>query len=358
MTNIKKLSFIILCLMVTGFTKAQFEKLNLSDLKEIKNRDIIVIVETPLDKISSKSGKKGSSDNSGGYQTALDRFNKDFKDVVQKYWKFSSPNFQFMTMEDLNGLLDRERRKYMVFYCHSAEGNQLGSSYPANPGIIWGTDVEEKNRVRGYENYYTEFGISFMDVFKKPPFIHLGLADIFPAKSDLIYAVETANKYCSDQLENNRRIGDKELADMLNQNNDQLRDKTLLLKREFVDPHLSKEDLEKAYPYAYEIVGKDTLDRMLDADTSASKYAYAMVIPFPHAEGNNKSVSMVDFVVSADDGTLLGAAMPGLGVTPLTAFTSQGAKRCTIGKKNLADICQYTAGSEKQGGKGKGKKKK
>jgi hypothetical protein len=42
----------------------------------------------------------------------------------------------------------------------------------------------------------------------------------------------------------------------------------------------------------------------------------------------------------------------------LTAFTSQGAKRCTIGKKNLADICQYTAGSEKQGGKGKGKKKK
>jgi hypothetical protein len=322
-------------LLSQNITNAQFEKLNSQDLQKLKQRDIIVIVEATDDKVLDKVNKKGGKvDYTDAYKKDIDDYNANMKHVIEKFWKYGTGTFEYMSADEVKAISSSDKKRYAVIYCHSTEGGRLSGGYGEDPGLVWSPDVKDKNKVKGSEDYYTEMGVALLENYKSP-ICQLPLPDLFPDKADLIYAVQVMTNSFNGQIDHPKKMDDKELASMLKENQDNLKDKTLVLRRDWLDKLLTKPDLEKAYPFPYMIVGRDTLERIMDS--ADAKYAVAVVTPWLRGS----TVLVVDYVISCDDGTMLGACMPNMGTAPETAFTPMGSKKMTIGKRNLADLCQY-----------------
>src|SRR6185312_928043 len=278
MNKLKLFFSAFLLLAGMGMSKAQFGPIKPDDMDQMHNRTLVVVVESPSDQLTEKISKKHKADGPGAYSKAIDAYNKNFADAINQFWKVSADmdNIEFKSLDEVNDISDK--KNYVVMFCRSVTKEDIIAPYPAKNGIMWWPDYKEVGHDKDFTGKITVMGIALLDKFAKgAPIYQIAIPDLYPTKEDLKYAVNVASSYIMYKV-NHRSDNPKKLDDqMLQENQAALRDRTLLLPRDYLDKKLTKAQLDKIYPYPYLVAGKDTINRAIDS--ADSKYAIAIVVP-------------------------------------------------------------------------------
>jgi hypothetical protein len=183
---------------------------------------------------------------------------------------------------------------------------------------------------------------------KKLPIFEATFPDIVPTKADLMYGVLITEWHCNYNLthkKTNYKEGKKESDDYMLQNQPILKTKTLLLRRDWVDPKLTDATIKASYPYPYTLVDKSKMDEyIINADTN---YVYGMISLNAFSGAHVSSVGYFQEIFSCKDGALLGFSMLNMGmlVPPgMPAPRAMGDKQFT--KYSLKELCKYINGKE------------
>ncbi|HTB32962.1 MAG TPA: hypothetical protein VK808_13115 [Bacteroidia bacterium] len=355
MNKIKLFSLAFFSFALSGITKAQFGLINPADLDLFHDRTLVVIVEKPTDMINDKLAKKHHKDKQDAYKTAIDGFNKNFSDAIAQYWKVSGGEVQYKTLDEINDISDK--KNYAVIFCRTESQADLNTSYQAKNGILWWPDFKEVAHDKDFTGKMTVMGIALLDRFAKAPLYQFAIPDVFPTKTDLDYAVNAANSYINYKV-NHRKDNPKKMdEEMIQENQPMLRDKTLLLRRDWLDKKLTKTEIDKYYPFPYMVAGRDTVDRLIDS--ADSKYAVAIVTPYDLAAAANGGVQYVQYAYNLEDGSILASSgVPDMPSDPKATASAANATKPLITKKTLLDFCMYIKDSSDDSGKGGANKKK
>jgi len=349
-------SAVILSLAFAGLAKAQFNYIKPDDIDQFHGRTLIVIVEKPADAVTEKLNKKHKTGAVDAYSKAMDDFNKNFADAITQYWKVSGGEVEYKTIDEVNDISDK--KNYAVLFCRSVSQADLATPYITKNGIMWWPDYKEVAHDKDFTDKMTVMGMVLLDKFNKTPFYQFPLPNLYPTKEDLKYALNVANYYINYRIDHRKDAPKKLDEQMVQENQPTLKDKTLLLRRDWLDKRLTKAEIDKYYPFPYMIAGKDTVDKAIDsADT---KYAVAMVVPCDIAEGPNGALQYVQYGYNIEDGAILASSgVPDMPSDPKGATTSTAnAGKPFITKKTLLDFCMYNKDSsdDSDSGKKKGKK--
>lgn len=356
MNKFKLFSAALMSLAFTGITKAQFDYIKPDDMDELHNRTLIVIVEGPADAVIEKLGKKKKSDKADSYKNAVDGFNKNFAAAIAKYWKITEGEIQYKTLDEVNDITDK--KTYCVLFCRSASQKDLTNSYKTTHGLWWWPDFKEVAHDKDFSDKMTVMGFATLEKFdKSAPFYQFTVPDLFPTKADLDYSVNAANAYIMYRV-NHRKDNPKKLDEqMLKENAQTLKDKTLLLRRDWLDKRLTPAEILKVYPYPYMIAGPDTVARAIDS--ADAKYAVAIVAPYDLGSAPSGGLQYVQFAYNLEDGSYLGSSgFPDMPSNPKAAASTANANKPLITKKTLLDFVQYLESDDDSGGKGKKKGKR
>ena len=357
MTKIKLFAVLVCSLLITGVSKAQLDYLNPNDLDLFHGRTLIVIVEKPVDKVTEKLNKKHHSDKVDAYAKAMDDFNKRFADAVTKYWKVNEGEVQYKTLDEINDISDK--KNYAVLFCRSANQSELGTNYTVTHGIWWWPDYKEVTHDKDINDKMTVFCMCLLDRFYKTPMYQFPLPDINPTQADLDYAVNVTNYLCNYRVDHRGESNPKRLGiSMIKENQGTLKDKTLLLRRDWLDKKLTPAEMAKDYPFPYMIAGADTIARLVEADSA--QYAVAVVAPNGDQSGVNGAIMYDQYAYNLEDGAILGCS----GVEDIPSdpkagtATTNSATKPLITKRTLLDFSMYNRDDEDSGGGAKKKGKR
>jgi hypothetical protein len=314
-------------------------------------------VEKPVDKVTEKLNKKHHSDKVDAYAKAMDEFNKRFADAISKYWKVNEGEVQYKTLEEVNDINDR--KNYAVVFCRSANQAELGNSYTVTNGIWWWPDYKEVIHDKDVNDKMTVFCMCLLDRFSKTPMYQFPLPDLYPTQADLDYAVNATNYLCNYRVDHRNGSDPKRLAiDMIKENQAVLKDKTLLIRRDWLDKKLTPAEMAKDYPFPYMIAGADTVERIMDS--ASAQYAVSIVAPNADESGVNGAIMYDQYAYNLEDGAILGCSDvkdipsdPKVGIA-----TTNSATKPLITKRTLLDFSMYNRDEDDsdKGGKKKGKK--
>lgn len=359
MNKLKLFSCAFLLFAGMGLAKAQFGFIKPDEMDEMHNRTLVVVVESPSDQLNEKLGKKHKADGPAGYSKAIDAFNKNFADAVNQFWKVSADidNVEFKSLDEVNDITDK--KNYVIMFCRSVTKEDLATPYPAKNGIMWWPNDKEVAHDRDFNSKMTVMGIALLEKFAKgAPIYQISMPDIYPTKEDLKYAVNVASTYITYKV-NHRKDNPKKLDDqMLQENSAALRDRTLLLPRDYLDKRMTKAQMDKAYPFQYMIAGMDTVQRAIDS--SDSRYAIALVVPSETESSPNGGLDYVQIAYTPDDGNLVAASgFPEIASDPKSGeINAASSSKQLITKKALMDFCMYIkdSGGDSDSGNKRGRK--
>jgi hypothetical protein len=327
------LAFISLFILLSGI-KAQCEYIKPHDINELSSRRLIVVIEQPEDLIKEKLTKKKVS--TDVYAAAIDSYNKNFQEAITKFWKISRGDIEFKTLDEINRISDK--KNYAIIYCRTAKQIELDQSYAHIHGILWWGNFSEVVRDRDFVGKMTVLGISLLDKFSMPPIYQCPVPDVFPSQADLDYVLGAVSNYITYR-NNHRHLSDDKMDEtMLKDNQPELKDKVLLLRRDLLDKKIANAALiSKIYPFPYLITSKDSIDQAIES--ADEKYAIAIVAPYD-LDGVGTQLEYVQYAYSPDDGLILGSS--GLLDMPSAENAGNGTTlKPLITKKCLMDFCQY-----------------
>jgi hypothetical protein len=266
----------------------------------------------------------------------------------------SEGEVQYKTLDEVNDISDK--RNYALLFCRTASQADLSKPYPAINGVWWWPDMKEVTHDKDFTDKMTVMCMCLLDKFNKTPFYQFPLPEVYPTKAELLYAVNVANYYVNYRVDH-RDVNPKKMDEQLVQDNQAtLKDKTLLLRRDWLDKKLNKAELDKDYPFPYMVAGADTVERLIDsADT---KYAVAIVAPYDLAASPTGGVEYVQYAYNIEDGSICGASgVPDMPSDPKAgASTPTSLTKPLITKRTLLDFSMYNRDADDSGDKG-GKKK-
>jgi hypothetical protein len=353
MNKLKLFTSVLLSLFMSGVSIAQFGDVRPEDIDQFHDRTLIVIIEKPSDLVTQKLNQKHKTDQADVYNKAVDEYNKDFSDAITQYWKVSGGDIQYKTLDEVNDITDK--KNYAVMYFRSVTQEDMFSTLVAKNGLLWWPDIKEVAHDKDFANKMTVMGMILLDKINKTPMYQFPVPDLFPTKADIYYAVNAANNFINYRINHRKDATKKMLVDMLQENQQELRDKTLLLRRDWLDKRLTKELIDKYYPYPYMIAGKDTVERAIDSANST--YAVAMVTPYDMEAAPNGALEYVQFAYCIEDGAIAGSS----GIQDMPSdpkagpLNPAGATKPLITKRTLLDFCQYLKDSSDDADKEKKK---
>ncbi len=334
----KKINLMLLFIFIAGFathTMAQFGFGKVADLEEVKKRKLIVIVETPDQDLVKKLTKKGKTDAISQYQEALDLYNKEMKEVVEKFWTFSSNEIVYKTWQEVDKMKP-SWMKYAVIYCTTASTlYEISDGFKNAKGLTWTPSGDKMT-----SNGITVFAVSLPE--KNRCIWFQDMPDIFPTKSDLVYGITSTNYYFNYRMmPSHQKGGLSEMEDMIAENQPILKNRTLLLRQDNLDSKLTPDKIANAYPFKYRTVTSDEMDQyVVNAD---SNYAYAIIIP----TFSSHQVIYIQYVYDCKDGSTLGLARPSIGGMMLGGYIGQSG-HSVITEKTLKDFCKYITDKKKK----------
>jgi hypothetical protein len=306
-------------------TSAQFGMGKVKDIDEVKKRKLIVIVESPDEDLMKKLTKKKKTDDIKTYQTSLDLYNSEMKEVVEKFWNFSANEIVYKTQKEVEKLPNKNQ--YALIFCTSGS---KGFS-PKHEGLNW---VPKGDKIEG--DVITTMVVSLADENKA--IYYICMPDPFPTKADLVFGI-LGTTYYFNYRESHQKASMSDTKAMIAENEPRLKMRTLLLRQDQINSKLKPEEIKEAYPFNYRIVSADEMDQyVVNAD---SNFAYAIVQP----NYGSHEVIYIQEVIDCKDGATIGASIPSMGAMMLSGYTG-GAGHSAITKKTLGDFCKDITGKK------------
>src|SRR5574337_186902 len=101
--KIQLLSYLLLLLFPFSVS-AQFGYGKISDIEGVQNRKLIVITESPNEKVIKKLNKKNHADKIPVYQHAIEEYNNNMKMIAEKFWWYSKNGIEYKTFKEADEL--------------------------------------------------------------------------------------------------------------------------------------------------------------------------------------------------------------------------------------------------------------
>ena len=337
----KKTTFIALSLFLLALTNtlsAQFGMGKPDDIEQLKKRTLIVIVEKPSEKLIKKLTKKGKTADIDAYKAAVDEYNTNMQQVIEKFWKFSTGKIEYKSADELKKI--NNKKNYALIYCNSGGASNFSSGYDESDGLTWDVDIKDETPS---VDKFTLFSVALLE--KNSPIYHTTLPDIFPTKADLTYGLLTTTNYFNYRL-SHKKVSRSDIEDQIKENQPLLKTKTLLLQKDLMDKKLTPSEIKAAYPYKYELADDNEIDEhVVNADPN---YAYALIVPAVNSGLHSNSIIFYQVVINCEDGSTLAMSMPSMGSMMLASKFGSKSGHSVFTKNTLMDFCKYINDKKKK----------
>jgi len=317
-------------LLFSSNINAQFKYPTKSQVSAVKGKILLVsyILEdrNTVDKLRETPEKLAQYRNSINYLDTL------LRRSVGKVWKFGK-GVEFMAALDAAKLMAEGNSKYAYMGLGITERKTHEWYY------IQGYDsnmYHKSIRDIGKDNGYAVLSVSLPGSNKKPePVYSIDMDVTYPAQGDITSALQLMeNEFLLVMKKPETKFDDFESE--VKDNRKLLKDKTLLIDQNQLERGVTEAEISKYYPYTFKITDFDTIN---DIETNCTAgYAYILTMPYKISTMNMGSGSTApiatyfQIIVSANDGKVLGRAVPPKTETP--------DKAEHIGKKQVKDYTE------------------
>lgn len=342
LTIMRSYSLLVLCILIFPvLSKAQFGLGKVSDLEAVQSRKLLVIVEQPSAKVLKKLQKKNQQDKISQYNAFVDEYNADMKKITEKFWNFSKNGIEYKTFKEAEDLRKSGNKDYAVLYCISSEMKSFSSGFLEDDGLDWTWDMRDESKDRDYFDGFIVMKISTIEDFNRKPVYYNVLPDVYPTISSLVVGEFMLQQYMDIRLRkkrDNEDISSKEqLNEWVTKNNKNLKNKTLLIKQDYLSRNYDQSKIAQNYPYKFQIVSSETLDSAVY--NRDPRYVYAIVLPGVNAGTYKNQVYYMQAVFDAETGELCAYSMPSMGGMMLGAeFGGKTVGHRDIDAKTLTDF--------------------
>jgi hypothetical protein len=170
------------------------------------------------------------------------------------------------------------------------------------------TDTDFKNGQKSDPDFWS--GKSLMEITlveranKFKPVYLVGLQDIFPSEADLTFGIKSIQWYLT-ACENDPKT--HQVRDLIRENTSQLKVRTLIIRKDMLDPKINEKDIKEIYPYNFEVEDSTTYDQhILNADDG-----YAVLVASPSVlSSTGMRINFVYAVMDAKTGDWMGYVNP------------------------------------------------
>ena len=306
----KLVSSIILFVFFGTAVDAQFQMPKVDKVVEMKNRQLIVIINVPDPSLVEKYSRKNNGEIAEEYKQVFGNYNEEMKYIAQKFWNFNSKEILFKTWAEMKDIMrDKSQQdKYIVMYCFSDDNHK---------GFEWRINGDG-NKIVGTRSY---FAVCFPD---ENPLVHYHLAfsNLIPTVTDLVNAISSTNSEFNYMV---RHQDKPDMRVMVQENAHILAGKTLLILKSSV-PEKMVANISTWYPCSYRLVE----DSVMDQEVLSADSACAYVITCRTAAGD-----YLNWLVNCADGAVIGYTDKG---TQMTESVFEPGLRNDFFKE-IANIC-------------------
>jgi hypothetical protein len=346
----RKKVFVFLVLLANSLgLHAQMGMGKIEEIEEVQKRKLIVMIEEPREKMLAKIAKKTKRGSVEDYKADLKTFNENIKMVVEKFWPYNKAGIQYKTFEQIKALSKSKSKEYAVLICVSAEPRSTSSGFNYAQGLYWVKDIKEDFEDRD-DAMFSAMAVNTIEDFSGRPVFYIPLFDVFPTKASLVYGIKGIENYFNLRIQT-KKNGVKARDEMERSEEEMskraltLANKTLIIREEWLDKELTKENLKNYYPYPYQICTREFMDEV--AVNQDSKYAYGVVLPYIISTSSRNSVMYFQYVIDGADNQAMCWVRPSTGSMMLASGITgkAGTRNFTI--KTMMKIVEQSKGIKK-----------
>ncbi|WP_203292477.1 hypothetical protein [Luteirhabdus pelagi] len=293
-----KRNILLLFILVLTFKSgiAQFGMLESADIKKIKEIPLVVVLETPDDKLIKKLEKKGNKSEVAEYKKAIEDYNRSIKSAFENNWTFSK-ELIFVSDEEIDSYSSK-KNEYAFFQRTTQKGVKNSSAYLLGSLTC---------------HYYT----LNLAGKKKPVFFIMDRE--FPSEADFKFLIQVTEMTLEGRENSSKDArASQAMISKYKDNARQLLEKKILLvdKNDVSDKTLK--NMDKIYPFEYRITDKVEIDKAIIEEDQ--QFAYYRIQPVGQVTSNSGSFSAMpyksskiyrtQYIIDAENGDILGFIMP------------------------------------------------
>jgi hypothetical protein len=294
---------------------AQYGMGKIEEIEAVQSRKLIVMVEEPRERMLNKIAKRPKKGTVEDYKTDLQTYNENIKAVVEKFWPYNKAGIQYKTYDEIMNLRKTKTQDYAVIACLSSEARRTSAGYNYAQGLYWVKDIKDDFEDRD-DAMFSVIMVNTIEDFGKQPVFYLPLFDVFPTKASLVYGIKNIESYFNLRIKtkkNGAKMRDERerIEEEMAKRAPALKEKTLLIREEWLDKELTEANLKNFYPYKYQICDRAFMDNIVM--NSDSKYAYGVVLPYVMSNSNSTYIAYYQYAMDAADSQLMCFVKPSTG---------------------------------------------
>ncbi|MDJ1506178.1 hypothetical protein [Xanthocytophaga agilis] len=299
-------------------------------MKKLAQRELIVIMEQPSQKVIELMKKKKKHDQVVAYEEGVEAYNAALKHAVEKYWKWDS-SANYMTMNDADRLRKTQVKNYAVIYCTTIDnftikGDEGGRNHQR---LLFPENYRQLNALREHWRNYSVMEIKFLeDLPKSQSLFRQNLPNITPEKADLVFGVQAVEHYLIDSTLQNRATP-YEWEEVLPRAEADMHAKTLLLRKDWLAHGLSYEDIKEVYPYPFVIVDAKRFNE--SAVKGNPNLALLQIVPEIQSKKQKIVTNYLHAVIDSMTGLPLG----------FVRLKAEDGKDKYISQESMKELAQY-----------------
>lgn len=319
------LSTLTFLLLAGQFAKAQLGVGKPEEIRSIKERPLLVVLEAPQEHVLKKLDKKKKTDLSRTYKEAVDVFNADLKAALELRYPFKDNGIEFMTYDQVRALSLDNNNEYAVLhvfsvlYDNDVLKEQAGhDAFMSMTGLNWNFSTPPARDDLDFVNSFTIMGLYLIEdfasrgiaTFNNNPVGFAGLSDVFPSEASLIHGIATIEDYFEFRLakEEGQKIKWKNFDDYITgERAPELKDLTLMIRKDMLSPEVNPRSLKALYPYPVQICTEEEMNSALLEQRPNT--AYLLII----GNWGEEMTAYFTYASRADNNDVLGIVRPSVG---------------------------------------------
>ncbi len=329
-------------------TYAQFGRGKIEEIEAVQKRKLIVILEEPRESVIKKLTKKKKDSELDNYKAAVDEYNAEMKEVVEKYWPYKENGFEYKTYKQVQALKKAKNTKFAVLYCISQRPSTFSSGYASAEGLSWTWNIKEDSEDRDYFDYFTTMVVNQIEDFESTPIYSTPLPDIFPTKASLVFGINNTKSYFDYRIrkkKNGEKINQQEVADnQVKENAPKLKDMTLLIRKDLLNKELPEASIGTYYGYKFKVATKEEVDNAIMSQQEQT--GYIVILPTVVSNSNTNYIIYMQFIYDAKTNELMAYIRPSTLSMMGAAQIGGKAGKKTIEKNNLEKFTKIINGKD------------
>jgi hypothetical protein len=343
MKLLKSLLFPLLLTISLPEAYAQMGMGKVEEIEEVQKRKLIVLIEEPRERMIKKLTKNSKRGSVEDYKSDLQTYNATLKTVVEKFWPYNKEGVQYKTIGEIEKLANSKTKDYAILTCLSTRPRATSGGYKNYEGLYWVKDIKDEFEDQDLDMMFTTMVINVIEDFGRTPVYYVPLYDVFPTKASLVFGMKTMTSYFDMRIRTKKEGGKmrderEKFEQDLAAKASLIPQKTLLVRREWIDEDLNEQNLKTVYPYPYKFVTREEMDEIVMSEDPA--YAYAAVLPYVMSTSNANAVMYIKYVIDCADSSPMAMIRPGYGAMTLAGGIGSKAGARNYTRKSFEAVIE------------------